>query len=665
MFVGLFDIFVSIPLLRRGSQRYSTPFRTFLIRNYFLSFSIQSLIICCFMKNPSLRVMRTENDNLSAPEYADNLLVVEILFPELPAGTTELSVRICSADYELMGSGTWQDSSQRKNPKIRLNVCSEKEWKMGDYQVFVYRNGCPLWYASGFLVLGFEEWKRMPLQSLEEEPDRRYFAEKLCLSEWWTKIHQFTFQTDFIREIIRKLRLHAEKKHPDPHWLVVCEDTKGKALASVLLPRHFGDNRLNERYVLPLEELVSGAIQWERLNTEIGRNRVVVVRIPELAYNDRTVNLLSLFASLLQDGHFGDVGFIFQGTEKAVKELRQQCTRMDALFAEEQTFRVQTDGIQETIARLEGQYDETLYSEWEDPSERSAEEELNRLVGLRRLKEDMEEARMMALFLKERKELCLEQRGESRHHMLFLGNPGTGKTTVARLVGQIYHRMGLLSKGHTVITCRTNLVGEYIGHTEKRMKEVLEEARGGVLFIDEAYTLVSHEQESNDYGKEVIHALLTVLSEPNPDMIIILAGYEDKMKNLLRMNPGLKDRFPLQFHFDDYSSDELLEIAHRTLKDRNFALTPEADRCLKDLIEKASARRDEHFGNGRWVHNLIEQGLIKSMARRVMSRFSPAVAGRELFSTIELSDVEDAGRRFLSTREARLTPPAPRIGFRA
>lgn len=617
------------------------------------------------MNTPILRVMRTEGDSLNAPEYADNLLAVEILFPELPADTTEVSVRIYSADYRLMGSDVCQPSSQKKNPKIRLNVCSEREWKMGDYHVFVYRNGSPLWFASGFLVFEFEEWKKMPLQRLEKDPDKRYFAEKLCLSEWWPKIGQLPFQTDFIEDVIRKLRSHDGKKAPCPHWLVVCEDTKGKAFASVLLPKHFCDNQPEARYVLPLEHLVSGAIQWEHLSAEIGQSKVVVVRIAELPYNDRTVNLLSLFASVLSCGHFRGVTFLFQGTEKAVKELRLQCTLMDALFTDEQTFHVQTDGIQELIARLEGQSDEACHSEWNDPSEQSAEQQLQQMVGLRRLKEDMEEARMMALFLKERKELCLERQGESRHHMLFLGNPGTGKTTVARLVGQMYHHMGLLSKGHTVITCRTDLIGEYIGQTEKRMKGVLEEARGGVLFIDEAYTLVSHEKESNDYGKEVIHALLTVLSEPNPDMIIILAGYEDKMKALLQMNPGLKDRFPLQFHFDDYSSDELLEIAHRTLKARNFALTEEADEHLKAVIERASAQRDGHFGNGRWVHNLIEQGLIKSMARRVMSLPSSSAPDRELFSTIELSDVEDAERRFLSPREAKLTPSFPRIGFRA
>lgn len=223
--------------------------------------------------------------------------------------------------------------------------------------------------------------------------------------------------------------------------------------------------------------------------------------------------------------------------------------------------------------------------------------------------------------------------GDSRYHMLFLGNPGTGKTTVARLVGKMYHQMGLLSKGHTVETCRTNLVGEYLGHTEKNTKEAIEEARGGVL------------------------------SEPNPDMIVILAGYEDKMKKLLKSNPGLKDRFPLRFHFEDYTADELSEIAHRILKSRNFVLTPEANLRLNRLIEKEARQRDEHFGNGRWVHNLIEHDLIKSMARRVMSGPRPETAQLQLFSTIEACDVEEAEAKLLRTADLKITPPC-RIGFR-
>lgn len=272
---------------------------------------------------------------------------------------------------------------------------------------------------------------------------------------------------------------------------------------------------------------------------------------------------------------------------------------------------------------------------------------------------------MMAMFNRKRAEMCLQTDDEQRNHMIFLGNPGTGKTTVAKLVGQIYHSMGLLSKGHTVETNRSKLVGEYIGMTEKKTLEAIEEARGGVLFIDEAYTLVSHESDTKDFGKEVLNALLTVLSEPEPDMIIILAGYEDKMDAMMRTNPGLKDRFPLTFRFDDYSARELMEMACRTLKKGNYRLTDEAYRCLEALIEKASAQHDRYFGNGRWVHNLISQGIIKSMAKRVMS--ASGASGNidiSMLCNIEETDIMEAERNFLSQETVKVSSPRP-IGFRA
>jgi stage V sporulation protein K len=271
----------------------------------------------------------------------------------------------------------------------------------------------------------------------------------------------------------------------------------------------------------------------------------------------------------------------------------------------------------------------------------------------------------MAAFMKRRMELGLDTELDNRHHMLFLGNPGTGKTTVAKLIGQLYHQMGLLSSGHTIETCRTKLVGEYIGETEKHIRQAIEEARGGVLFIDEAYTLITTKQETKDFGKEVIHALLTVLSEPNPDMIIILAGYEDKMQQMLRTNPGLQERFPLQFYFDDYNADELMEMAHRLLQKRNFQLTSEADKELYTLIVEATAQRDEYFGNGRWLHNLIEQGIIKCMAQRIMSQ--PSIPDNTfLFRTITQEDVVKAGNRLRGKQVVKLEPqPIRRIRFRA
>ena len=248
--------------------------------------------------------------------------------------------------------------------------------------------------------------------------------------------------------------------------------------------------------------------------------------------------------------------------------------------------------------------------------------------------------------------------------MLFYGNPGTGKTTVAKLVGEMYHQMGLLSSGHTVETCRTELVGEYIGHTEKRMREIIDKAKGGVLFIDEAYTLIDRSQDSNDFGKEVINSLLTLLSVPDPDMIVIMAGYEDKMQDLLKTNPGLKDRFPLQFHFEDYTAEELMEIARSNLQERHFILTPDAALRLNQVITETAAQRNVYFGNGRWVHNFIEQGLIKSMAHRIMSMSFHDSADRILLSTIEPADVDDAEERLLRNERFRLAQPA-RIGFRA
>ena len=290
------------------------------------------------------------------------------------------------------------------------------------------------------------------------------------------------------------------------------------------------------------------------------------------------------------------------------------------------------------------------------------EETLKRMIGLNRVKDEIAEAQTMALFTKERQKLGLEVEYENRNHMLFYGNPGTGKTTVAKLIGKMYHEMGLLSSGHLVETNRSNLVGEYIGQTEQRTTSAIKEARGGLLFIDEAYTLLTSEGDSKDFGKEVINTLLTVLSEPNPDMIVILAGYKDKLERLLQYNPGLKDRFPLQFHFEDYNDEELLQMARDLCVKRNYTLTQAADQRLHQLIAQAVTHRDAYFSNGRWIHNLIEHGLIKCMAQRVMKTDIQARTP-VLFSRIEECDVENTALSYQRQR----TPinPNRRIGFRA
>ncbi|NPD91821.1 AAA family ATPase [Xylanibacter muris] len=293
----------------------------------------------------------------------------------------------------------------------------------------------------------------------------------------------------------------------------------------------------------------------------------------------------------------------------------------------------------------------------------SAAQRLKAMIGLERVKREIDEACTMAMFMNERKKLGLDKNGENRNHMIFLGNPGTGKTTVAKLIGEMYHEMGLLSIGHTIETNRSKLIGEFIGQTEKNTTEAIEKARGGVLFIDEAYTLIKSEENTKDFGIEVINTLLPVLSEPEPDMIVILAGYDDKMEQLLKANSGLNDRFPVKLHFDDYSSYELTEIACRTLSERNFTLTPDAVSGLRQLMDKACATRDRYFGNGRWVINLIDHGIMKSMAARVMSKPRNGDC-RNLFSVIEKTDIEEAEKNMPDNRKIRIATPR-RIGFSA
>jgi stage V sporulation protein K len=192
--------------------------------------------------------------------------------------------------------------------------------------------------------------------------------------------------------------------------------------------------------------------------------------------------------------------------------------------------------------------------------------------------------------------------------------------------------------------------------------EVIKEARGGVLFIDEAYALADAEGfQSKDFGKEVIHALLPVLSEPNPDLLVIMAGYEDKMKLLLQMNQGLRDRFPLSLHFDDFSDEELLEIAVRLVGQKGFEFSEAAKVRLREVIARATSQRDEHFGNARWVHDLIEQGVWKAMAKRVMA-CTEAADERTLLSRIEAEDVA-AAETFWAHQGCEQLLQRRRVGF--
>ena len=289
-------------------------------------------------------------------------------------------------------------------------------------------------------------------------------------------------------------------------------------------------------------------------------------------------------------------------------------------------------------------------------------EELNKMVGLKELK-----GRMTALFNRsrfecQRRSLGLPVKEKGGAHMIFTGNPGTGKTTVARMVGRIGRSLGLLSKGGVIVTERSKLVGRYIGDTENNVQALLEQAKGNVLFIDEAYNLCDGDTSNRkDFGHRVIESLLTVLSQKNPDLIVVLAGYEKEMMQMLESNPGMKGRFPHHFKFEDYGADELIQIARNWLKASEYVLTPEAEQRLKATIEEAVDRKDAYFHNARWVEQYIQEGILTAMSDRLMSQ-SMWMAEKRLFQTIEVEDVEK-GYRLMQPETCIQPAVRRRIGF--
>jgi len=202
-------------------------------------------------------------------------------------------------------------------------------------------------------------------------------------------------------------------------------------------------------------------------------------------------------------------------------------------------------------------------------------------------------------------------------HMIFKGNPGTGKTTVARILGRLFKEIGVLQKGHLVEVERADLVGEFIGHTAQKTREQIKRAIGGILFADEAYALARGGEK--DFGKEAIDTLVKGMEDYRENFILILAGYEDEMDWFIESNPGLRSRFPIHISFPDYSTHELFSIAALMLKQRQYILSNEAEEELRLVIENKH-RRHRHSGNARLVRNLIERAIRRQAVRLLQKK---------------------------------------------
>ncbi|MEJ2116531.1 MAG: CbbX protein [Alphaproteobacteria bacterium] len=254
------------------------------------------------------------------------------------------------------------------------------------------------------------------------------------------------------------------------------------------------------------------------------------------------------------------------------------------------------------------------------------------LVGLTPVKTRIREIAALLLVDRIRKRMGLSTEVPTLH-MSFTGNPGTGKTTVALRMAEILHKLGYIRKGHLVSVTRDDLVGQYIGHTAPKTKEILKKAMGGVLFIDEAYYLYRAENE-RDYGQEAIEILLQVMENQREDLVVILAGYTDRMDKFFASNPGFRSRIAHHIDFPDYSDDELLQISEMMLGKQNYRLSPAGREALVSYI--AARKTQPLFANARSIRNALDRARLR-LANRIFACETPVPV--EALSTIEAADI--------------------------
>ena len=285
-----------------------------------------------------------------------------------------------------------------------------------------------------------------------------------------------------------------------------------------------------------------------------------------------------------------------------------------AIFADDEEKGDVTDDTTQKTEQVEKK-DSVIVNE---PLEGDPYQELDDLIGLGSVKE---EVRSLANFVKLQKQREAQglKTAKVSYHLVFYGSPGTGKTTVARIVGRIYKDLGVLKKGHTVETDRAGLVAKYMGQTAQQTDTVIQKALDGVLFIDEAYSLVPEGGSGQDYGQEAIATILKRMEDYRDRLVVIIAGYKNEMQRFIDSNPGLQSRFNRYIDFPDYTGAELADIFKMYMKKNQYTLADEAEDYLKEQFEYVVAHKDRNFGNARYARNVFEK-TIQEQANRLSGR---------------------------------------------
>lgn len=332
------------------------------------------------------------------------------------------------------------------------------------------------------------------------------------------------------------------------------------------------------------------------------------------------LNLQNIHQQIESTGELYLLSVILDNTnQEALSRYKQSIYEYAKVLANIDGF-LTSDEIQ-FLQRLERELPQTALSKSENigsSSQKSKshidiDEELNNLVGLESVKSEVKTFRNFIKIQNERKKKGLPIPPTS-YHLVFSGNPGTGKTTLARIMAKILKELGILSKGHLVETSRTDLVAGYVGQTAIKTNKVIDDALDGVLFIDEAYTLAKGSE--NDFGQEAIDTLLKRMEDDRDRLVVIVAGYTNEIKTFIESNPGLSSRFNRYINFPDYTKGELTEIFKRLANKYHYTLSSDAEQALSSLLDETLSNENNHFGNGRFVRNLFEK-VIERQANRL------------------------------------------------
>ncbi len=353
---------------------------------------------------------------------------------------------------------------------------------------------------------------------------------------------------------------------------------------------------------------------------------------PEL---DASLEKLMKEATRHKDKQFGNGRYVRNLFEASVERQAIRLSGKDSLTAEDMMTLTLAD-VDQKASQLEDK--EVTLEE--------ALAELDSLIGMEEVKAEVRKIADFCKIAKEREEAGMKNATMS-YHCVFTGNPGTGKTTVARVLAKVYKALGVLDKGQLVETDRSGLVAEYVGQTAVKTNRLIDDALGGVLFIDEAYTLV--QGGPNDYGGEAIATLLKRMEDDRDRLIVIVAGYPDEMRQFIDANPGLQSRFTRYIHFPDYTTAELADMFRMYARRSHYELSEEMDKNLLAAMAFLTKNRDRNFGNGRYVRNLFEKAVEHQAGRlAALDTRTP-----EMLKTLELADI---GVR-LKAPAAQETPP--------